>query len=1302
MSDIKILSAGFMFLTLVFAVILITDFHLELSSITGFAILSSDSAHISSAVAEALEDNQSVRVIIKLKPDAKAERVAGSRAIAEQVKIGALSFDKEELKQKRTFRSMNGFSADITETGLEKLRNNPDIESVVIDEPVSVLLTDTIPLINADDAWQSQVAGVNITGQHQSICIIDTGVDYTHESFGGCIENANINDAGCSKVPSGYDFYNEDNNPMDDHSHGTHVAGIAAANGSVSGVAPHAQIIALKVLSSSGGGFSSDVIAAIEWCTYNATKFNITTISMSLGGSTLYSSNCDSLEPSYAAAANAAAAQNMSVLAASGNNGNSGSIAAPACVFNVTSVGWTSKSDDVSSSSNAGSILDLLAPGSSIVSTAISSGTSVKSGTSMATPHAAGAAALLRQYYQLITSKPALSSDIDHALRVSGVLVTDTRTGNVYPRVDVIAALHYINASPLIAFVSPTLANGSSARSTTVVVNINTDKDLLFATLEFDGVNYTMAQLNLTSFYHTLTSVADGFYTYIVYANATTGRRNVTSRSILIDTIAPNVTIASPNSSDFTSLTVPLNFFVRDSSLVDSCILTNSTGSNLTVSSCANTTFNAVRGTQTIMLYVNDSAGNLNLTAVSFTANLPPVVTLYRPEHATYGVNTSLPLNFTIQDEDATSRVWYSIDHGVNTTITSNTTFSTSHGNHVLQLYANDSLNQLGNTSVVFSVDAAGPNITFVSPTPLNQTYNTTNIVVVNITLDENASSALLEFNGANETMGGSGTNWHATKDASDGNYTFRVYANDTFGHLSVSAARFVRLFTAIDRSEVVYLMNATFGTDKALRLLRAGAVADSSNVSLAQNYTLEFNLSGAFIQVADFSWNGANTSGIVNVTTIVANDSVFGNVTAIGGTLNATYWVEMNSFVSSFVPIVVFDKVYRVFYYMNGTTNSPVLTRVASVCAAGFTNRPCYLTNSGNSSVYLMSFSGASAGSDVEAPQVTIVSPAAGASLSSTSVSLAYVARDNAAVESCFYSLNSGSNTTISNCANTTITAAEGSNTLILYVNDTSGQLNSSSVAFTVTVSSGGSGGSGGGGGGGGGGGSSSGGKKRVVAASVPIISEESAPAAGGVSTSATPAIEQKCDATFESQLLDIHLITEQSAHVTLKYTGDCSVESLTFTSTPAEDILITGNEKIVSGDALDLDIVRIGGVHKRLPAVVSSITGGVIGLTDLTAKAVQRFDAMKTVDGTLTIQGTVEDEVVTQEVPLTVTLFAVEKAVKPLALGGFGALVLSCAAIYAFVYVRRRIGQPQMIADRVLESQPMKRVKTRRRKII
>ena len=1051
------------------------------------------SAQIDENIDDALEENSTVRVIVKLRADSRAEIAeVGRRVIADQVKIGALSIDKEELKHRQSFRSSNGFSAEITEAGLEKLRNNPAVESVVIDEPVHALLTDTVPLINANDLWLTQLGGINISGVHQSICIIDTGVNYTHESLGGCNSSENINTANCSKVLSGYDFVSGDDDPNDDNGHGTHVAGIAAGNGTVTGVAPRAQIIALKVLDENGTGFVADIISAIEWCTYNATKFNITAISMSLGGSALYSNHCDSSEGDLAAAVNAAVAKNISVIAAAGNSDDSNSLSSPACLFNVTSVGSTSKSDSVSSFSNAGTILDLLAPGELVNSTRNGSGTSTLSGTSMSAPHAAGAVALLRQYYQLMTSTSALSSDIEHSLKISGVPITDTRSGRIYSRVDVLAALNYINASPLVSFVSPTPNNGSSAGAS-FMVNITSDKELFFATLEFNGTNYTMTQGNATNFYYTLSSLAERYYSYTIYANTTTGKRNVTSRNVRID--------------------------------------------------------------------------------------------------------------------------------------------------------------------------LTGPNVTFVAPTPLNQTYNTTNIIVVNITLDENASVAILEFSGVNQTMNGTGMNWSATAEVSDGNYTFRVYANDTLGNLALSSTRFVAVNTIVNRTSIVTVINST--SNGILRLLRGNLLIDSSNISLVQNYTLEFNLSGAFIQVADFSWNGANTSGIVNVTTIVANDSVFGNVTAIGGTLNATYWVEMNSFVSSFVPIVVFDKVYRVFYYMNGTTNSPVLTRVASVCAAGFTNRPCYLTNSGNSSVYLMSFSGASAGSDVEAPQVTIVSPAAGVSLSSTSLSLAYVARDNAAVESCFYSLNSGSNTTISNCANTTITAAEGSNTLILYVNDTSGQLNSSSVAFTVTVSSGGSGGSGGGGGGGGGGGSSSGGKKRVVAAPVPIISEESAPAAGGVSTAAVP--HKVCETLFES--FSASLVTEDSVKKPLKFTSTCTISDLSFSST-LSDVSITGN---LHSNNIELDLQRIGSVSQRLPAVLSSITGGAIGLSSLTS-VVQRYDAVKMVEGTLTIKGKADGKEFVKDVPITVTLFAVEKATKPLAFAGTGILVVSASVILSGVYLFRR----------------------------
>src|SRR3989344_4736806 len=86
---------------------------------------------IEEEVEDTLEEEQSVRVIVKLKPNAKAERIEARRSIAEQVKIGAMTLNRDELKQKRSFRSMNGFAAVITEAGLDKLRNNPAIESVV-------------------------------------------------------------------------------------------------------------------------------------------------------------------------------------------------------------------------------------------------------------------------------------------------------------------------------------------------------------------------------------------------------------------------------------------------------------------------------------------------------------------------------------------------------------------------------------------------------------------------------------------------------------------------------------------------------------------------------------------------------------------------------------------------------------------------------------------------------------------------------------------------------------------------------------------------------------------------------------------------------------------------------------------------------------------------------------------------------------------------------------------------------------------------------------------------------------------
>ena len=229
----------------------------------------------------------------------------------------------------------DGMAAEIPASRLEALANNPNIELIMSDKPVKAFLTESVPLINADDVWTNIKAGVNITGKGQTVCVIDTGVDYNHPDLGGGI--------GVEyKVLGGYDYVNSDSDPMDDYGHGTHVAGIIAANGTLKGVAPDANIIAYKALDSSGIGSSSAVIAGIDWCVNNAATYNITIISMSLGGDR-YNSYCDNEadETGFRDSINAAVGNNITVLVATGNDADNTSISSPACIQNATRVGAT-------------------------------------------------------------------------------------------------------------------------------------------------------------------------------------------------------------------------------------------------------------------------------------------------------------------------------------------------------------------------------------------------------------------------------------------------------------------------------------------------------------------------------------------------------------------------------------------------------------------------------------------------------------------------------------------------------------------------------------------------------------------------------------------------------------------------------------------------------------------------------------------------------------------------------------------------------------------------------------------------
>ncbi|MBI2107962.1 S8 family serine peptidase, partial [Candidatus Woesearchaeota archaeon] len=141
---------------------------------------------------------------------------------------------------------------------------------------------------------------------------------------------------------------------MDDQGHGTHVAGIVAStNDPYTGIAPEANIVALKVLDFSGFGTTENVIAGIDWCVNNAATLNISVISMSLGGGQ-YNSSCDSEDSSTAASINTAVSQNITVVVATGNtNANyptaTAGIATPACIQNSIRVTAVDKSDSMAS-----------------------------------------------------------------------------------------------------------------------------------------------------------------------------------------------------------------------------------------------------------------------------------------------------------------------------------------------------------------------------------------------------------------------------------------------------------------------------------------------------------------------------------------------------------------------------------------------------------------------------------------------------------------------------------------------------------------------------------------------------------------------------------------------------------------------------------------------------------------------------------------------------------------------------------------------------------------------------------------
>lgn len=420
---------------------------------------------------------------------------------------------------------INGFSAEANATGIGKLALDTNVDSVELEKVYQAALDTSVDEIRAREVWPVLDNNFNtLTGVGKTIAILDTGVDYTHADLGGCLGT------NC-KVIGGYDYINNDNDPMDDHGHGTHVAATAAGNGLYKGVAPDAKIMAYKVLASYGTGLTTGIIKAIQAATDPNKDGNpsdhVDVISMSLGA---YGNPDDDLS----LAVDNASAVGVVSTAAAGNSGPSAStILSPgtarsaitvAAACKSTQVGTNSYcSQPIASFSSRGPLIwnsvniqkpDISAPGVLICAARWDSAFSGSpicsdekhiriSGTSMATPHVAGAVALVRQAYPTYT--PAqIKQLLKSTARNLGVSADLQGTGMI----DVKAAIPIapkINITPYLWTLTsdPTKKSSESSQTFTVSAVASDINTLSIAQ------NNTIAGVSF-SFSKTSLSVANG------------------------------------------------------------------------------------------------------------------------------------------------------------------------------------------------------------------------------------------------------------------------------------------------------------------------------------------------------------------------------------------------------------------------------------------------------------------------------------------------------------------------------------------------------------------------------------------------------------------------------------------------------------------------------------------------------------------------------------------------------------------------------------------------------------------------
>ena len=723
---------------------------------------------------------------------------------------------------------------------------------------------------------------------------------------------------------------------------------------------------------------------------------------------------------------------------------------------------------------------------------------------------------------------------------------------------------------PTITFVSPTDPSGTTLTTRNwTFINVSLSEPCL-SWIEWNGINESMAGSD-TNWYINKTDLVNGVYTYRVWANDTNGNENSSeTRTIEIDYVTDNlppiISIISPmNDTLYTTDSVELNYTVNEPTIWEGYSLDGADN----ISLIGNTTlFGLNDDLHNLTVYVNDTAGNMNSSTVWFTIDTTPPSNISNLLH-TAGITwlnwtwtnpsdpdfnlTELYLNGAFLTNIPAPQNYYNI-----TGLLPDTSYELS--TNTVDINGNINETWVNTTAHTFSIsDDTPPTITFILPTdPSGITLTARNWTFINVSLSEPGLS-WLEWNGINESMAGSGTNWYINKtDLSNGVYIYHVWANDTAGNENVSETRTIEIdyvndnlppiisitspmndtLYTIDSVELNYSVNEPtiwegysldgadnitlfgntmlFGLNDGSHLLTIYAndtsgIMNSSSVWFAIDTTPPSNISDLLhtAGITWFNWTWTNPSDPdFNHTELYLNGTFLTNIPApqnyhntIGllpdtsyelstrtvdtpGNINET-WVNATArtlpLPDTTPPIITFTHptdpndttlTTRNWTFINISLSEPGFSWLEwngineSMSGSGthwYINKTeldngvytyCVWANdsTGNVNVSVTRAIEIDYVSDTLPPIVTIISPVNDTTYNADSVNLNYSVNEPAVWQG--YSLDGSANITLQ--GNTTLTdLIDGLHTLTVYANDSSGNMNSSTVWFTIDATS-------------------------------------------------------------------------------------------------------------------------------------------------------------------------------------------------------------------------------------------------------